>query len=202
MSQRHDFHRDAVSAFVNARSVVRARDLLEAGLDECDIRRWLHRKWLVRLERGVYGVTTSCVSDHHLLVAAAVRVPKGVVALKSALSLHGLLAGAPAEVWLALPPKTWRPLTKDVPIRYVYFSKAAATAGVEEHLIEGVRVRTFGAAKSVADVLKHRKVIGVEVAERALREFLRTRPGELEELRKYAVICRVQGVLRDMLHAS
>jgi len=46
----------------------------------------------------------------------------------------------------------------------VYFSGAALTAGVEVHKIDGVPVRIYSAAKTVADCFKYRNKIGTEVA--------------------------------------
>ncbi len=81
------------------------------------------------------------------------------------------------------------------------FSGEARTAGVEEHTIDGVRVRVYSAAKTVADCFKYRGKIGLDVAIEALRDYLHTRRGSIDELWRYASVCRVTNVMRRYLEA-
>ena len=84
--------------------------------------------------------------------------------LLSALRVHGLTTQNPFEVWPAIDRKAWRPRTKHPPLRLVYTSGPALRDGVEEHVIAGVKVRVFSAAKTVADCFKFRNKIGTDVA--------------------------------------
>ena len=58
--------------------------------------------------------------------------------------------------------------------------------------IEGVPVRIFEPAKTVADCFKFRNTVGLEVALDALRECLRDRRATVDELLHFASICRVE----------
>ena len=62
------------------------------------------------------------------------------------------------------------------------YSGAALTAGIEEHLVEGVPVRVYDPAKTVADCFKHRNKIGLEVALEALRMGWRERRFTMDQL--------------------
>jgi hypothetical protein len=64
-----------------------------------------------------------------------------------------------------------------------------------------VRVRVYGAAKTVADCFKYRRKLGVDVAVEALRDYLRTRAGTVDDLWRYAAVCRVSNVMRPYLEA-
>lgn len=77
----------------------------------------------------------------------------------------------------------------------------AFTAGIEVHRIEGVDVRIFGPAKTVADCFKYRNKIGIDVAVEALRDHLRRRRGSADEIWRYARICRVTRVIAPYLEA-
>ena len=79
-------------------------------------------------------------------------------------------------------------------------SGRALTEGVEDRVIEGVRVRVYGRAKTVADCFKFRSKIGVDAAVEALRDYRRRR-GSVDELMRYAEVCRVARVLRPFLEA-
>jgi hypothetical protein len=75
------------------------------------------------------------------------------------------------------------------------------TAGVVEHTMEGVTVRVFNAAKTVADCFRYRNKIGVDVAIEALREYHRHRRGTMDELMHYARIDRVATVMRPYVES-
>jgi predicted transcriptional regulator of viral defense system len=115
--------------------------------------------------------------------------------LLSALRFHELTTQAPSEVWLAIGVKARRPKMDYPPLRIVRFSGAALSEGVETHRIEGVNVRVYSAAKTVADCFKYRNKIGIDVAVEALKEFTRKRRSAASELARHA---RARGVSRIM----
>lgn len=81
------------------------------------------------------------------------------------------------------------------------FSEAAFSSGVETHKIDGVTVRLYCPAKTVADCFKYRNKIGLDVAIEALRECRRNRKCKFDDLWNYAKICRVANVMRPYLEA-
>jgi hypothetical protein len=72
---------------------------------------------------------------------------------------------------------------------------------VEEHRIEGVVVRVYSVAKTVADCFKYRSKIGVDVALEALRDALRQRRVTVDQLWTAAAVCRVENVMRPYLES-
>ncbi|MEZ5976940.1 MAG: hypothetical protein R3F34_01810 [Planctomycetota bacterium] len=72
---------------------------------------------------------------------------------------------------------------------------------METHRIDGREVRVYGVAKTVADCFKYRRSVGLDVALEALREGWRARRFTLDELERYAEICRVQRVMRPYVEA-
>ena len=136
-----------------------------------------------------------------MLAQASVRVPHGVVCLLSALRFHGLTTQNPAEVWMAIDRKARAPVERELPLRVVRFSGAALTAGVEVHRVDRVPVRIYGPAKTVADCFKYRRKIGVDVAIEALRDCLRTRRCTIDDLWRFAAVCRMQNVMHPYLEA-
>jgi predicted transcriptional regulator of viral defense system len=128
-------------------------------------------------------------------------VPRGIICLLSALRFHGLTTQAPFEVWIAIDVKAWHPKVDNLPLRVVRFSGEALAAGIEEHVIEQVHVRIYGAAKTVADCFKYRNKIGLDVALEALRDCWRLRRATMDELWTYAKVCRVANVMRPYLEA-
>lgn len=181
--------------------LARSRDLEQAGVSRAQIRRLLDQGVIERVSRGLYRDPSVPASERSDLATAARLVPGGVVCLLTALRFHGLTTQNPFEVWLAIHRKAWRPRPGHPPLRFVYLSGAAFDEGVEEHDVDGVQVRVFGAAKTVADCFKFRNRIGTDVAVEALREFRRAHPKDLETLWRFAQVDRVTRVIQPYLQA-
>jgi predicted transcriptional regulator of viral defense system len=67
--------------------------------------------------------------------------------------------------------------------------------------VEGVTVRVYSAAKTVADCFKFRNKIGLDVAIEALKDCLRQKKASIDEIYRYAQACRVSNVIRPYLEA-
>jgi len=95
------------------------------------------------------------LDPNHSLAEAAKRVPKGIACLVSALAFHDLTDQLPPKVRMAIGPKDWAPQHLGTPICIVRFTDSLLKEGVETHIIEGVTVKVFRAAKTVADCFRH-----------------------------------------------
>jgi len=131
----------------------------------------------------------------------ASAVPKGVICLLSALSFHQIGTQLPHEVWIALDRRVRRPVLAYPPLRVLRFGGEALTSGIETHRIEGETVRVYNVAKTIADIFKYRNKIGLDVALEALREGWRDRRFRMDEINRYARVCRVEVVMRPYLEA-
>ncbi|MDQ3031755.1 MAG: type IV toxin-antitoxin system AbiEi family antitoxin domain-containing protein [Myxococcota bacterium] len=183
---------------------VRARDLEAAGIPRTYLRRMVERGLLEQSARGVYRLADSDVTELHSLAQVAVRVPRGIICLVSALQVHGLTTEAPHAVWLMIDGKARAPTLDTPAIEIVRASGAALAHGVELRRIEGVDVRITSPAKTVADCFRYRRHVGLDVATRALREYLQPprRPARsIDALVAAARADRITTVIRPYLEA-
>jgi len=187
--------------YLRIKGVVRARDVEAIGIPRKYLSRLVERGQAERIGRGLYMAADAEWELHHSLAAVAARVPHGVVCLLSALLFHELTSELPRETWLAISATAWRPRLAPVPVRVVRFSATALSAGVEDHLIEGVPVHITNPAKTVVDCFKFRHKIGVDIAIEALRDCRRKRACNNDELMEYAAVCRMTNVMRPYLEA-
>jgi hypothetical protein len=102
---------------------------------------------------------------------------------------------------VALPEKARRPRLDYPRLRIARFAGQALTEGIEERRAEGVTLRVYSAAKTVADCFKYRNKIGIDVAVEALRDYSRKHRGGATELARFARICRVARILQPYLDA-
>lgn len=156
---------------------------------------------LERVARGQYRVTGAEMTRHHSLVLAATAVPDGVICLLSSLGFHDIGTQLPPEVWIARGRGTWEPRIEYPRPRIVRFSEESLRAGIEEHRLEGRVVRIYSVAKTIADCFKFRNKIGLDVALEALTDGWRRRRFRMEDLERYARICRVSNVMGPYLEA-
>jgi predicted transcriptional regulator of viral defense system len=191
---------ELVARMVRKAGVFRPRELDRLGIARQYLRQAKDRGLVRQVGRGLYVADGSRVTEHHTLVEAAKRVPSGVICLLSALRFHGLTTQAPHEVWLAIAHKARRPRADYPPMRIVHFSGESLSYGVEEKKVEGITVRVFGPAKTVADCFKYRNKIGLEVALEALRDYWQ-RKAAMDELFTAAKICRVARVMQPYLES-
>lgn len=193
--------RDKVLRLARRRQGVAARELSDAGIHRQVLTRLVATGEIERVVRGVYRLPEQAISEHHGLVLACAAVPQGTICLLSALQFHGIGTQLPSEIWMAIDRRARKPMLSYPPLRIMRFSGEALTKGVDRPRIEGRTVRVYGVAKTLADCFKYRNKIGMDVALEALRTAWQARRFSMEELDRYARICRVQRVMQPYLEA-
>jgi len=184
--------------------LISARDVEAAGLHTQALTRLVREGQLERVARGRYRLPDPDyeLTEHHGLVLASAAAPSGVICLLSALQFHVIGTQLPRQVWMALDRGVRKPAIEYPPLRIVRFSGEALAAGVEEHTLEGQTVRVYNVAKTLADCFKYRNKIGLDVALEALNDAWRDRRFQMNEVERYARICRVRNVMRPYLEAT
>lgn len=194
-------HAERVLRLVTEQGLVRARDVTADRIPRATLSRLVDTGALIQVSRGLYSLPGHARSAHHQLAEVAVRSPQGVFCLLTALQFHEITTQLPRQIWLAIPNKGHPPRLDYPPLRIVRFSGVALAKGVEVHSIDGVPVRVYSVAKTVADCFKYRNKIGLDVALEALRECRRERRATNDELWRYAKVCRVANVMRPYLES-
>lgn len=181
-------------------SVVRSCDLEQHEISRVEVSRLCKRGVVQRVGRGLYRLTNAQVTEHQTLTEVGKAIPNGVACLLSALRFHDLTTQAPFEVWMAIDVKAHLPRTS-LPIKFVRFSGSALSEGVETHMVDGVEVKVYCIAKTIADCFKYRHKIGLDVALEALRECRKSSRCTMDEIWRYAKVCRVSNVMMPYMEA-
>ncbi|HEV3018714.1 MAG TPA: type IV toxin-antitoxin system AbiEi family antitoxin domain-containing protein [Burkholderiaceae bacterium] len=156
---------------------------------------------LRQVSRGLYRLAELPELGNPDLAAVASRVPQGVICLISALAFHEITTQIPHQIDVAVPRGTKQPRLDFPPIRIFRFSSPMHQAGVEVHRMDGVEVRVYNAAKTIADCFRFRNRIGIDVAAEALRFFHSRKKAPMRELLEYARLCRVERVMKPYIEA-
>ena len=191
----------AVDRFRERGGILRAAEAIRLGVHPRTLYAMRDAGTLEQLSRGLYRLANMPPLGSPDLVAVALRVPEGVLCLLSALAVHDLTTQIPHEIHVALKRGAEPPRLGHPPVRVFWFTGAAFTSGIEHHVLDGVRVRVYGAAKTVADCFKYRNKLGLDVALEALKLYLRKMRGRSDDLMRAARVCRVESVMRPYVEA-
>jgi predicted transcriptional regulator of viral defense system len=176
---------EALQAGIHRRTLYQLRD---AGVVE-------------RLSRGLYRLVQAPPFGNPDLATVALRVPKGVVCLISALAFHEITTQIPHEVSIAVPRNNEPPRIDYPPVHVFRFALASYIAGVETREVDGVTLRVYGREKTLADCFKYRNTIGLDTCLEALRIYREQRRINVKALIEFAKICRVSRVMQPYLEA-
>jgi predicted transcriptional regulator of viral defense system len=143
------------------------------GFPRWRIYRERDRGALIELSRGVWRQSAAPETAHLDLLAAALRAPHGAICLLSALAFWDLTDEIPREVHLAVPRGSTRPRIGYPPTSVHVFDAATFELGIEQPELEtGERIRIYGPARSVVDMLRLRNQLGRDLAFAAARRLL------------------------------
>lgn len=179
--------------------VIRTSDAIRAGIHPRTLYALRDKGVLELLSRGVYRLTDQeGVADPDLIIVAS-RIPHAVICLISALSFHEITTQIPHAIAIALPKGAETPRLNYPPLSIHRFSEEALKQGVENHQINGIKVKVFNAEKTLADCFKFRNKIGMDIVLEALKLYRSKGSFNTEKLLSYARICRVENVMRPYL---
>lgn len=196
-----DNHTQRVLKLASQKGLLRASDLDAIGAPRVVLTRLSAAGLLDKVGRGLYRLPGHPGSEHESLATVATKVPQAVFCLLTALQFHELTTQLPRQVWIAMPRGSHVPRLDYPPVRMVQMTDEVYAAGIETALRDGVALRVYGVAKTVADCFKHRNKIGLDVALEALKEARAKRRASADELWHFAKICRVANVMRPYLEA-
>lgn len=191
----------ARETFRKAGGILRTAQALRAGIHPRDLYALRNAGVLELVSRGVYRLADLPPLAEPDLAVVAARVPKAVIAVVSALHFHGLTTEIPHAVSIALPKGTSLPRLEWPPLRVYWFSGRLYTEGIETHARDGMTLKVYGAARTVADCFRLRRRLGIEVAVEALRTGLDERVFTPDGIMRVAQRLRVARVVRPYLEA-
>ncbi|MEZ5455048.1 MAG: type IV toxin-antitoxin system AbiEi family antitoxin domain-containing protein [Lysobacteraceae bacterium] len=194
-------HTQRILDLASQKGLLRASDLDAIDAPRIALARMTASGLLDKVGRGLYRLPEQSTSEHESLAAVATRVPQAVFCLLTALQFHELTTQLPRQVWIAMPRGSHTPKLGYPPVKMVQMSGSSYTTGIEEVERDGVNLKIYSVAKTVADCFKHRNKIGLDVALEALKEAWATRKASADDLWRYAKINRVANVMHPYLEA-
>ncbi len=180
----------------------RTGEAIKAGIHPRTLYAMRDQGVVERLGRGMYRFADMPSMENPDLATVAMKIPKGVICLISALSWHEMTTEIPHEIYLALPRGAEPPRLDYPPLRIFWFSGPAFEEGIEQHDVDGIPMKVYSPEKTLADCFKYRNKIGLDVALEALKFYRQRKRFKADTLVHFARICRVEKVMRPYLEAT
>lgn len=189
--------------FAKHANMLRTGEAIQLGIHPRTLYALRDQGELERVGRGLYRLASAPPLTSPDWVAVALRLPRAVICLISALVHYGLTTQVSHSIDVALPSHAQVPQMDNLPIRVFWFSTPAYSAGIETIRIDDVPIRIYSPEKTIADCFKYRNKVGLDIAIEALRAYREKykRPNRAALIR-YAQICRVERVMRPYLEAT
>jgi predicted transcriptional regulator of viral defense system len=171
------------------------------GIPRQTLTRMCRKGIIQRVARGIYTTPGNEIYEYSDMKMAVKLVPYGIICLFPALEFHNLTTQIPHQIWLAIPQGRRRKAIKYPEVQYISLVKTFYEYGIEEHNIDGVCIKVYSVAKTVADCFKFRNKIGLEVALEALREAKSEHKATNAQIIEAARACRVEKIIMPYLEA-
>lgn len=196
-----DTHTQRILDLTKQKGLLRASDLDAIDAPRIVLTRLTAAGLQNKVGHGLYRLPSHQGSEHEGLAAVAAKAPQAVFCLLTALQFHELTTQLPRQIWIAMPRGSHTPQIGYPPIKMVQMTDEVYSEGIETVERDGVKLRVYGVAKTIADCFKHRNKIGLDVALEALKDARADNKATADDIWRYAKICRVTNVIRPYLEA-
>ena len=153
--------------------------------------------YLVRIKAGLYLMAEKqSVSGFYEIQLA---LPSAVICLASALAIYELTTYEPPSVHIAIPrdDKTIPP--EYPPVRKFSFGITRYTLGITKVEVEGRDIAMYDREKTICDCIRYRRVLGQDIVNEAVRNYLGSRRTNIDRLIEYSRILRSEGPVQTHL---
>ena len=187
----------------NRGGFARMSELRGASFQTREIAKLVQNGQIEKVKAGLYKLPeiTASANISASLVEVSHAVPKGVIALASALAHYGLTTFVPSEIFVAIPLWDKPPQIVFPPIRFFYYPAQFYRAGIQEIKTSAGTVRMYNMEKTICDMFRYRNKIGENLALEALKNYLRRKDSNIKKLYEYSAICRVKTVMLPYIKA-
>lgn len=191
----------AEKIFKRGHGILRTAEAIRCGIHPSTLYEMRDQGLLEQLERGVYRLKSLPDFSEPDLVLVAKKIPKGVICLISALAYYEITTQIPHFVYLAVPLNSKTSRLPYPPTRYFWYSEKNHHIGVETKLIGGYPVKMYSIEKTLADCIKFRNKIGIDIVIEALKMYWNRKNTNIDKLYEYVKLNRVQKIFRPIMEA-
>ena len=191
----------AIEIFTKHKGTLKTSQAIALGISPRTLYAMRDAGIILQISRGVYQLASQELPGNPDLISVALRIPKAIICLISALHFYGMTTQIPHKVYIALPQAAEKPRLDFPPLDIVWLSEKSYHAGITEQQVDEIPIKIYSREKTIADCFKFRNKIGSEVALEALKDYVKLPDRQLDQLLVYARIDRVESLISRYLEA-
>jgi predicted transcriptional regulator of viral defense system len=191
----------SIELFIAHKGILKTSQALTLGIAPRTLYEMRDTGLIRQINRGLYQLSDQDLLGNLDFISVALRIPKAIICLISALHFYGLTSQIPHEVYIALPQSAEKPRLEFPPLNIVWLSEKSYFAGITEYPLDGFPVKIYSREKTIADCFKFRNKVGIDVALEALKDYIKMPDRQLDQLLSYARIDRIENLLSRYMEA-
>lgn len=191
--------RDFQKIFREYNGILKRSQAIKLGIPEYKLYEMYKSGELIKEARGLFRLKEAEPLGNPDLVQVSLLIPKSIICLISALYFHDMTTQIPYSVYIALPNHIKKPRIDYPPLEVFWLLPNPYSTGIEEHLIDGIKIKIYNPEKTLVDCFKFRGRIGEDVALEALKEYRNRPQKDINRLIEYAKIDRVEKIMEPYL---
>jgi len=178
--------------------VMKTKELYKNGVSKYDIKKLIDTHVLERITQGYYKLYNQEISDIKLI---SILIPDGVLCFDSALFYYGYSDRTPMEWHIAVNKDISKSKVKlDYPYVKPYFiEKKLIEIGVEEAVIENVKVKIYSRDRLICDCLTYENKMDVELFNKAIQGYINDPKKNISKLMEFAELRNVTKKVYDKI---
>jgi len=149
--------------------------------------------------RGLYRLKEIQALSNPDLTTVCSLYPNAVICLISALCFYQMTTQIPHSVYIAVRRNASVPTQDYPPIKVCRLSDKFYNLGIDEHLIDGIKIKIYNLEKTLVDCFRFRNQIGLDIVIEALKIYKETRRMDLNKISYYAKMCKMEKVMQPYL---
>lgn len=186
------------SAFEKNGGVLKTSELNELGFSSRQIKRLLEDKIISRIKQGFYELIEYSPREE---VVISRLFPEAVFFLESALMYYGYTDRVPSAWQIAV--NRYSKTTKyniDYPfVEPYYLEPKFINIGIDEILIDGIKVRIYDRDRTICDALRYEKKLEEEVFTNAIKSYIKDPKKNVRNLFEYAEIFNIKNKVQTYI---
>ncbi len=169
---------------------MRTKELYENGVTKYEVKKLTDTYVLERVAQGYYTLVAEELSDIKLI---SILLPEGVLCFDTALFYYRYSDRTPSEWHIAVNKDISKSKVKlDYPYIKPYFiEKELLELGVEEAVIENVKVKIYSRDRLICDCLAYENKMDVELFNKAMQGYINDPKKNISKLMAFAEVRNV-----------
>ena len=176
----------------------RTRDIKEKGIHHSHLTELQEDGTIVKVKHGLFSLSEN--AQYSSLIESQLSIPDGIICIGTALSFYDLSTWDPPDIHIAIPKGRKLKLPEYPPIKLFYFSGEFYKTGITTEKLEtGEAIQIYDREKTICDVIRYRKRIGIDIMKEALGEYINSKDKNLNILNSYAKELKISSILSQYL---